>query len=108
MLAASRNDRVKGRTLILIVSIITKNGLSQCGAPPGKRLAAHLEVLKITADIIRDSHKGKPNLIVKSKCLENLNTAGSSPIKLILIIIINNLTITILNPLILLPRVREP
>lgn len=42
ILAASRNDKVKNRTEILIVSITTKKGFSQWGAPPGKRLATHL------------------------------------------------------------------
>jgi hypothetical protein len=35
--AASRKDRVSGRTKILVVSIITKNGLSQSGAPSGRK-----------------------------------------------------------------------
>jgi hypothetical protein len=37
MLAARRNDRVIGRTVTLVVSISTKNGLSQSGAPSGKK-----------------------------------------------------------------------
>ena len=37
MLAASRNDRVRGRTRILDVSIRTRNGFSQSGAPSGRR-----------------------------------------------------------------------
>ena len=37
--AAKRKDRVAGRTEILIVSTITKNGLSHPGAPLGKKVA---------------------------------------------------------------------
>lgn len=106
ILAARRNERVKGRTLILIVSIITKNGFNQWGAPPGRSAAAHEVVLKIIADIIKLNHKGAPNLSVNRRCLENLNTAGRSPIKLILIIIIKRLTIIELNPFKCIPWVR--
>lgn len=35
--AASRNDRVNGRTITLVVSISTRNGLSQSGAPSGRK-----------------------------------------------------------------------
>ena len=41
ILAASRKERVNGRTVILMVSIITRNGFSQSGAPLGKSLAIH-------------------------------------------------------------------
>jgi hypothetical protein len=37
MLAASRNDSVIGRTKILVVSIITRNGFNHSGAPSGKK-----------------------------------------------------------------------
>lgn len=106
MLAARRNERVRGRTLILMVSIITKNGFSQCGAPPGRSLAAQLEVLYTIADRIKASHNGRPNLSVNNKWLENLKTAGSSPNKLILMIIMNSLTSRILNPFMWAPVVR--
>lgn len=39
ILAAKRNDRVSGRTVILVVSIMTRNGFSQSGAPSGSRCA---------------------------------------------------------------------
>ena len=39
MLAANRNDSVIGRTMILVVSIITKNGFNHSGAPSGKKCA---------------------------------------------------------------------
>lgn len=37
MLAAIRKDKVINRTHILRVSVITRNGLSQSGAPLGRR-----------------------------------------------------------------------
>lgn len=37
MLAASRNDKVNGRTRILVVSISTRNGFSHKGAPSGRK-----------------------------------------------------------------------
>lgn len=37
--AASRNDRVKGRTATLDVSINTNGGLSHPGAPSGRKWA---------------------------------------------------------------------
>jgi len=35
--AANRNDRVNGRTIILVVSIRTRNGFNQSGAPSGRK-----------------------------------------------------------------------
>ena len=40
MLAASRKDSVIGRRRMLRVSIRTRNGFNQAGAPPGRRFAA--------------------------------------------------------------------
>jgi hypothetical protein len=37
MLAANRNDRVRGRTRTLVVSIRTRKGFNQSGAPSGKK-----------------------------------------------------------------------
>ena len=37
MFAASRNDRVNGRTITLVVSISTRNGLSQSGSPSERK-----------------------------------------------------------------------
>lgn len=39
MFAASRKDRVIERTVTLVVSINTRKGLSQSGAPSGRRWA---------------------------------------------------------------------
>jgi len=37
MFAANRNERVSGRTRTLDVSINTKNGFNQSGAPSGRK-----------------------------------------------------------------------
>ena len=74
ILAASRKDRVIGRTNVLTVSIRTRNGFSHAGAPPGRREARAVEVLNLNLDIIRLSHKGRPNLKVKKRWEEELNT----------------------------------
>ena len=73
MLAASRNARVKGRTIILIVSISTKNGLSQSGAPAGNRWAKNIFGACTLADTTNESHIGKAMDKVKIKCLVTLN-----------------------------------
>ena len=39
MFAARRNERVIGRTATLVVSINTRAGLSQSGAPSGRKWA---------------------------------------------------------------------
>ena len=67
MFAARRNLRVMGRTEILVVSMITRKGFSQAGAPPGRREAAHDEGLAINPDRMRDSHSGSPITSVNDK-----------------------------------------
>lgn len=42
ILAANRKDNVIGRNKILSVSINTKNGFNQSGAPPGSKLAVNI------------------------------------------------------------------
>jgi hypothetical protein len=71
--AASRNDRVMGRTAILVDSISTRNGLSHSGAPSGSRWAAVAFTFHVVLDIINISHRGRPNDSVKIKWLEVLN-----------------------------------
>jgi len=72
ILAASRNERVIGRTRVLMVSIRTKKGLSQSGAPPGRSLAINVLGEFVKDDIIKDSQKGSPRDRVMIKCLEAL------------------------------------
>lgn len=90
MLAARRNDKVKGRTEILIVSISTRNGFNQFGAPDGNKWATNSFLLFITLDVIDVNHKGKPKISVKIKWEVIENEYAISPIRFRAIIIINN------------------
>ena len=72
MLAANRNDRVIGRTVTLVVSIRTKNGFSQSGAPSGRKCAIDFLIDLKNLDNIIASHRGRPKIRVKIKCLEVL------------------------------------
>jgi len=72
MFAASRNDRVIGRTVTLVVSISTRNGLSQSGAPSGRKWAIDFIIELVNLDIIIDNHRGSPKIRVKIKCLDVL------------------------------------
>lgn len=74
MLAASRNDRVIGRTTVLTVSIKMRKGFSQAGAPAGRSAARVVIGLKQALDKIRASHRGRPNERVKIRWDEALNT----------------------------------
>jgi len=72
ILAANRNDRVNGRTATLVVSIKTRNGFSQSGAPSGRKCAIDFlrELKKV--DIIIANHNGSPKIRVKIRCLDVL------------------------------------
>jgi hypothetical protein len=67
ILAAKRNDRVRGRTKMLVVSIKTRNGLSQSGAPSGRKWAIDFIGLFVKVDRIILIHRGRPNLSVKMR-----------------------------------------
>lgn len=79
MLAASRKLSVIGRTEILVVSIRTKNGFNQLGAPPGRRAAAQEDGFDSRPEIIRDSQIGRPITRVKERCLVRLKIYGTKP-----------------------------
>lgn len=70
MLAASRNDRVIGRTVTLVDSIRTRNGFSQSGAPSGRKWAIDFLIDLKKLDIIIANQKGNPKISVKIKCLD--------------------------------------
>lgn len=80
MFAASRKDRVIGRTIILDDSIRTKNGFSQFGAPSGKKCAIVAFGIFDILDKINISHIGNPILKVNSRCLVILKVYGNNPI----------------------------
>jgi hypothetical protein len=88
MLAARRNERVIGRTAILTVSIKIKKGVSQAGAPAGRRDARVVRGLNIALEMIRESHRGSPNARVKMRWEVALNTKGIIPKKFIAVTII--------------------
>jgi hypothetical protein len=90
MFAASRKDRVIGRTRILVVSISTKNGFSHSGAPSGRKCATDFFGECANDDRIIDSHIGSPIDRVIMRCLDEDNEYGIIPIKLIKIIATNN------------------
>jgi len=85
ILAANRNDRVKGRTNTLVVSIRTKNGFSQSGAPSGRKWAVDFLGLCENLDIINLIQIGRPKVSVKIKCLEVLKVYGINPIRFTII-----------------------
>lgn len=74
MLAASRKERVMGRRHILMVSINTKKGFNQSGAPAGRRWAAKDEGDHVIEVRIRESHKGRPKVRVIRRWLVGLKT----------------------------------
>jgi len=98
MLAASRNESVSGRTVILVVSINTRNGFSQSGAPSGRKWAMNILGNFSSLDMIIDSHVGRPSDRVKIRCLDVLNIYGTSPIILIMIIVINIEEMVLFSP----------
>lgn len=72
MLAASRKDRVRGRTRILDVSMRIRNGLSQSGAPSGRRWAIDWRGLNMKEEMIILSQAGSPIDRVMKRCLVGL------------------------------------
>lgn len=105
--AASRNDKVIGRTVTLVVSINTRNGLSQSGAPSGSRCAIDFIIDLENVDRIIDSHKGKPKINVKIKWLDVLKKYGINPIKLIITMEKNRVDTVCLRPLRCVMYVRD-
>src|SRR6266516_162155 len=107
MFAARRNDRVSGRTVTLLVSISTRNGFSQSGAPSGRRCAIDFIIDFENLDIIIVSQSGKPKINVKIKWLDVLKKYGINPNRLITIIERNRVVVICLNPLRLFMNVRD-
>jgi len=83
MFAARRNDKVIGRTRTLDVSIKIKNGLSQSGAPSGRKCAVLFLGCLVIEDEMNLSHIGRPSDKVKIRCLDRLKAYGLRPIRLI-------------------------
>lgn len=81
MFAASRNDRVAGRTVTLLDSISTRNGFSHRGAPLGSRAAKNFIGALQKEDRIRVNHMTKPKESVSSRWLEELKVYGTRPMR---------------------------
>ena len=79
--AARRNDKVIGRTIILIDSINTKNGFNHNGAPSGNKWAIKVFSLNINLDIIILIHSGNPITNVNNKWEEVENEKDINPSK---------------------------
>jgi len=84
MLAAKRKESVRGRTKTLVVSIRTRNGFNQSGAPSGRKWAVLFLGLWAKLEIIRLNQMGNPRERVNTRCLDVLNMYGINPIRLII------------------------
>ncbi len=71
-MAASRNERVSGRTSTLVDSIRTRNGFSQSGAPSGRKCAVAFFGAYAKLEIIIPIHSGSPKVSVMIRCLDRL------------------------------------
>lgn len=67
ILAASRKLSVIGRTEILIVSINTRKGFSQLGAPPGSSEAVQVDGFVSMPERRRANQRGRPITSVKER-----------------------------------------
>jgi len=79
MFAAKRNIKVIGRTIVLLVSISTRNGFNQIGALSGRKCAIIFFFEYIILLRIINIHSGTLNDAVKIMCLVDLNIYGISP-----------------------------
>ena len=95
-MAANRNESVRGRTIILVVSISTRKGLSQFGAPSGRKWAIDALGYWLNDDRIMLSHIGNPHDKVKMRWLESLNVYGNSPSMLVTMIVVNRVEVIII------------
>jgi len=69
--------------MILVVSIRTRNGFNQSGAPSGRKWAIEALNDLVNLDVTILSQTGRPRINVKIRCLVVLNIYGMSPNKLI-------------------------
>lgn len=88
--AVKRTARVPGRIRLLIVSMITMNGISMVGVPCGTRCSNIWLVFLIHPNNINLIHIGKAKVNVSVKCLVLVKMYGNSPRKLFIRIIRNS------------------
>lgn len=70
ILALNRIDKVKGRIIFLIVSIITIKGIKNIGVLLGIKWINVFSVFFFHIKKKQANHKGKANVIEKDMCLE--------------------------------------
>jgi len=90
MFAVSRTARVPGRMTLLIVSMITMNGINMDGVPCGTRCSNMWLVFLIHPNSINLNHIGRAKVSVSVKCLVLVKMYGNSPRKLFAKIIKNS------------------
>lgn len=79
ILAARRTDRVIGRIMFLIISIITMKGIKGAGVPIGTRWARNSVMLLIILNIINLIQKGRASESVIAKCLVEVKVNENKP-----------------------------
>lgn len=77
--AANRTDKVIGRIMFLIISMITIKGISAAGVPIGTKWARKSVILLIILNIMNLNQKGKANERVIAKCLVDVKVKEKSP-----------------------------
>jgi len=83
MFAANRKLSVKGRTIILMDSIIIKNGFNHNGALSGNKCPVVFLVDSFRLLMINNIHRGRPRDSVITICLDGLNRYGRRPMMFI-------------------------
>lgn len=89
MFAVSRTAKVPGRIRLLIVSIITINGINMVGVPCGTKCSNMWFVFLIHPNNINLSHIGRASVSVRVRCLVLVKMYGNNPRKLFVRIIRN-------------------
>lgn len=89
MFAANRTDKVIGRMMFLIISIITIKGIKAAGVPIGTKWARKSVMLLTILNIINLNQKGKANERVIAKCLVDVKVNEKRPSVLLKKISIN-------------------
>jgi len=82
MFAVRRTANVPGQIRLLIVSMITINGINMVGVPWGTKCSNMWLVFLIHPNNINLIHKGKAKVNVSVRCLVLVKMYGNSPRKL--------------------------
>ena len=90
MFAVKRTASVPGRIRLLIVSMVTINGISMVGVPCGTKCSNMWLVVLIHPNNINLIHRGRAKVSVSVRCLVLVKMYGNNPKKLFVRIIRNN------------------